>query len=270
MIGKCDRRPSTIRMARVLAIIFLFLPWAITIQAQSKAEIQNVDFQLRNDSLFVTYDLVKAKVTDRFLISISIKSSSGNTLQPMALTGDIGENVVPGKSKKIIWDINRDNIFINEDISVVVAAKPIIPSQVSATGKKVKFVPRGIAVLLSAVVPGLGISKLDNGGPYWVMAIAFYGCAAGSFYYSYQSGKSYSTYKESTNPDERDNLYTKVRNQQKTAEILLYSAGAIWLGNMLWTLLQPNKTKPGEKKVSFNTYYDPFINRPIFCLKYKF
>jgi hypothetical protein len=134
----------------------------------------------------------------------------------------------------------------------------------------VKFVSRGKAVLLSAVVPGLGLTKLNNGGPYWVMAIAFYGAAAGSYIYNSLAEQNYTKYLDSRTEDERNSLHSTVQSQQQMSNVLMYTAGAVWLGNMIWTLANPNKTKFGKKGISFGGSYDTMAKMPVVMLKYKF
>jgi len=250
---------------RVLNVIFYlaaFLFSGLSSMAQSHAEIRNVDFTVRNDTMFVNYDLLKAGRNEQFVISLTIQTSSGKILYPQALTGDVGMNIIGGKGKQIFWSINRDNIFINEEIS----AKITIESSIIQS----KFVHRGIAVLLSAVVPGLGITKLNNGGPYWIMAIAFYGCAAGSYLFYRFAETDYNKYLASMDTQERNKFYNNVQTQNTISDVLMYTAGAVWLGNMIWTLIEPNKTNPGKKGISFGGSYDPVAKTPVFSLKVKF
>jgi hypothetical protein len=166
-------------------MITLF-PWLQATHAQSRAEISNVDFTVRNDTLFVTYNLDKAAKQEQFNVSLKITTASGKTITPYTLSGDVGANITGGKAKQIIWDITKDNIAINEDIAVEVLA--------TSQGDNVKFVSRGKAALLSAIVPGLGLTKLNNGGPYWIMAIAAYGAAAGSYLYYSMAEQNYTKY----------------------------------------------------------------------------
>ena len=175
--------------------------------------------------------------------------------------GDIGTNVTGGKNRQIIWNISKDNIVINEAVAVEVMAIP--------EGIDVKFVPRGKAALLSAVVPGLGLSKLNNGGPYWVMAIGVYGAAAGSILFYSLAGQNYTKYLDAKTVDERNRLHATVERQKTTADVLLATAGAIWLGNMIWTLASPNKTKK-DYGVSFGGNYDPMGKTPVINILYKF
>jgi len=229
--------------------------------SQSTAEIQNIQFSAHNDTLTVTYDIIKAERKELFDISLVITTASGKLIRPRAVSGDVGSNVKGGGSKQIYWDLNRDQIFLNEEIEIEIEA--------IALGVPEKFVSRGKAVLLSTVVPGLGITKLNNGGPYWIMAIATYGAAAGAAAFYFLADDNYTKYLDATDMNERNSLYDKVESQNMISDILMYSAGAVWLGNMIWTLVHPNKTKQA-RGLSFWGSYDPVIGRPVFALKYKF
>jgi hypothetical protein len=171
-------------------------------------------------------------------------------------------NISGGKAKHIIWDISKDNIVINENLAVEVFGIPL--------DSAVKFVSRVKAVLLSAVVPGLGITKLKNGGPYWIMAIAVYGSAAGSYLYYSFAEKNYTKYLDARTESERNSLHSTVQSQKTISSVLMYTAGAVWLGNMIWTLACPNKTNPNDKGISFGGAYDPMAKAPVINLRFKF
>ena len=245
----------------VLVIISGFLCPGNSVSGQSTAEIQNIQFEANNDTLTVTYDIIQAERKELFDISLVITTASGKLIRPRAISGDVGPNVKGGGRKQIYWDLNRDQIFLNEEIEIEIEA--------IALGVPEKFVSRGKAVLLSAVVPGLGITKLNNGGPYWIMAVATYGAAAGSVVFYFMADGNYTKYLDATNLDERNSLYDKVESQNMISDILMYSAGAVWLGNMIWTLAHPNKTKQA-KGLSFGGSYDPVIGKPVFALRYRF
>ena len=229
--------------------------------SQSSAEIQNISFTAQNDTLIVTYDIDKAVRKELFDISLITTTASGKLIRPRTVSGDVGPNITGGKGKRIYWDLNKDQIFLNEGIEVEIEAV--------ALGVAEKFVSRGKALLLSTFVPGLGITKLNKGGPYWLMAIATYGAAAGSVVFYYLADDNFKKYLASTDIDERSKLHSKVETQNTISDVLMYSAGAVWLGNMIWTLAHPNKTKQA-KGLSFGGSIDPVIGRPMFALRYRF
>ena len=253
---------ASLRLLKSLLFFTIMLLYSQVAQAQSHAEINKVDFTVRNDSLFVKYDIDKAGKQERFDISLRITTASGKIITPLTLSGDVGVNIQGGQSKQIIWNISKDNIVINEDIAVEVLASP--------QENTIKFVSRGMAVLLSAFVPGLGLTKLNKGGPYWIMAIGVYGAAAGSYLFYSMANQNYNKYLDARTENERNSLHSTVESQKTISNVLMYTAGAIWLGNMIWTLVSPNKTKPANKGISFGGTYDPLAKAPVLTLKYVF
>jgi hypothetical protein len=245
-------------MKKYFAALILFLAY-YSASSQSNAVIQNTDFAISNDTIIITYDLAKSKKGECFTISISILTKSGKTFIPKGIVGDVGANVFGGNGKRITWDLKKDNVYFNEPISVEITAIPESPS--------LKFFSRGAAVALSAVVPGLGITKLNRGGPYWIMAIGFYGVAAGSYLYYNSAKDNYQKYLDSRDEDQRNSLYSTSTNQNTISEALLYTAAAIWAGNMIWTLVTTNKTKP---KMNLGFYYDSSVKQPLLSLQYQF
>jgi len=242
-------------------ILVACLSLSYTTFCQSSAEIQNISFKAQHDTLVVTYDIENAERKELFDISLVITTASGKLIRPRSVSGDVGPSVEGGKGKVIYWDANRDQIFLNEGIEVEIEAV--------ALGVPEKFVSRGKAVLLSAIVPGLGITKLNKGGPYWIMAVATYGAVAGSVVFYFLAEDNFNKYLASMDIDERNTLHSKVESQNTISDVLMYSAGAVWIGNMIWTLVQPNKTKQA-KGLSFGGSYDQVFGRPVFALRYKF
>ena len=254
-----DRKHEILLISCLLISAFLYK--GNNVSGQSVAEINNIRFIAQNDTLIVTYDIDKAVRKELFDVSLIITTSSGKLIRPRAVSGDVGPNVPGGKEKKIYWDLNRDQIFLNEGIEVEIEAV--------ALGIPVKFVSRGKALLLSTFIPGFGITKLNRGGPFWLMAVATYGAAAGSVVFYYLADDNFKKYLSSTDIDERNTLHSKVETQNTVSDVLMYTAGAVWLGNMIWTLAHPNKTKQA-KGLSFGGSIDPVIGRPVFALRYKF
>jgi len=253
---------KSIKIPYLLLIILVVTSlFQIELFSQSIAEIQNIQFSALNDTLTVTYDIIQADRKELFDISLVVITASGKLIRPRAVSGDVGSNVKGGGGKQIYWDLNKDQIFLNEEIEVEIEAIVL--------GVPEKFASRGKAILLSAVVPGLGITKLNKGGPYWIMAVATYGAAAGSIVFYFLADGNYTKYLDAKDMDERNSLYDKVESQKMISDILMYSAGAVWLGNMIWTLANPNKTKQA-KGLSFGGSYDHVIGRPVFALRYKF
>jgi hypothetical protein len=267
-----------------MILILLCLPSAwINTNAQAKAEIANVDFQVVNDNLVVTYDLLKAKKNELFNIKLIITAVTGKTYLPVTVSGDIGDNISGGKGKQIIWEITKDNVFINEEIFVEVKATPMVPQAVTTPvqepvyteqteQKEVKpptekNISKGGAIALSAICPGIGITKMKGGGAYWLLCLPTYGAAIGGVVFALTANSQYEKYKEATTAADRDNYFNKAKSQGTISIIMYIAAGSIWAINMIWTAATPNRPSP---KYSFGASLDPLSGKPMVSFNYRF
>jgi hypothetical protein len=243
----------------------LFLPCILAIgnrlDAQTAEDIQNITIHVVGGDVIITYDLSGNKNQDWFDVKVWINTLDGNKIFPKTVSGDIGRPVKAGKRKEIRWEINKDQVYVDEDIFVEITAEPV---------EYIVPVSRGAALGLSAVVPGLGITKLNNGGVYWLMAVGFYGTGAASAYYFIKYDDTYRKYLDMTDIEKRDKLYSQAQNEQVITQVLLYSAVAIYVTNIIWTLAQRNKTKPKEIPVTLGGSVDPVSKTPVFLLRYTF
>jgi hypothetical protein len=88
-------------------LIFLFIFSSVFSYSQ---KIENVSFKQDGDKIIVTYDLVNGTVSKYFEVSIEMSSDGGSNFSDIMKTvsGDAGENIQPGKNKKITWDVLKD------------------------------------------------------------------------------------------------------------------------------------------------------------------
>ncbi len=64
--------------------------------------IENINASFDGEKVTVSYALSHLEANQKF--KIDFYSSHDNYGQPISVTGDAGENVLPGKSKLVIWD----------------------------------------------------------------------------------------------------------------------------------------------------------------------
>lgn len=228
--------------------------------AQSKAKVENVDFYLEDENLVITYDIVKAKTGETFDVSVNISTVSGQKLSAFALSGDIGPGVYGGKYKKITWNLEEDNVYIDDEIVVEVLAESMM---------KEKAVSVGGALLRSLAFPGWGNSYVKQGGAYWLMGVAAWGAAGGAIYFNNKAYNAYEDYKASTDAEERDQFYTDAEDYHQMQKKLMIGAAAIWAVDLIWTGIQTgNAKRSGPKKMSMGYYVDPITRKPMFSLTY--
>ena len=246
--------------------------------AQSNARIENTDFYQDGSNLIITYDIVKAKAGETFNIWVKVTGDSGTEIIPSAVSGDVGKGVPGGSDKRVIWDMETDNAFIDEEISVEIFARSEGVKQ-SGTEEKV-IVPKtegsGISVIgamgLSVILPGLGNRVAKGSGAQWLLGVVGYGCIAGSVVMNNSAYNTYEDYKVATTPQERDDLFNQAKTQNTVSKVFLGAAIIIWAGDLLWTGLQAGsvRKKAGKSDVSFISSFDPYTKRPLFGINYRF
>ena len=99
---------------------------------QVQAKITQPQLILINDSLIIKYDIVDANPNERFDIRLEITDDTGAKINAVTLTGDIGDTIMGGINKQIIWDLSTDSIFLNTSINVELIAKKIIKLEIVA------------------------------------------------------------------------------------------------------------------------------------------
>lgn len=143
---------------------------------------------------------------------------------------------------------------------------PVI-TRAQQSGSEQKDYPRLTAVALSAAVPGLGITKLRNGGPYWIVGVADYGCLLSGVLLNVMAISTYDKYKHATTASNRDTYYDRAKSLNLSGNILLYMAAGIWVADLIITAVIPAKS---HTKISFGPGYDPLVKLPMLTFNYSF
>jgi len=253
--------------------------------SQSAAKIENIRFDAEGSKLVIYYDIIKFKEGETFEIWVKIITSSGKTIIPVSVIGDVNKGVSGGTGKRIVWDAETDNALIEEEFSVEVFGRSEIRKEgsVPKDTQKEKEKPAetrversGISVpgamAFSLLLPGLGNRIAKGRGAQWLLGIAGYACIAGSAVMNNAAYKSYEDYKLAGTADERDDLFTQAELQNNSAKIFAGLAIGIWVGDLIWTGIQAGKLRKQSSKqsVSFNYYCDPLFKKPMVGLSYRF
>jgi hypothetical protein len=248
--------------------------------SQSAAKIENIKFDAEGSKLAITYDIAKFKDGETFEVWVKIVTESGKTIVPVTMYGDVNKGISGGTDKRIVWDVEADNAALDEEFSVEVYGRVDSKSTTQDTNETEKEKPEkvkgqgisvGGALALSAVLPGLGNRAVKGSGAQWLIGVAGYGCIIGSIVLNNSAYNAYEDYKMADNAEDRDHYFSKAKYNDKTSKNLFYSAVAIWVTDLVLTGLQAGKArKNSNSKVSFNYYYDSYLNEPLFGLSYRF
>ncbi len=106
------------------AIVSLFILYTCTINYSQV--IENVNYNVLDDQIDITYDLVSYKKGQKYNIVLKFVDDKGKTIIPVTVEGDIGI-VKGGLNKRIIWNVLNDiQEFEGRYKAVITLTKPKI------------------------------------------------------------------------------------------------------------------------------------------------
>jgi hypothetical protein len=204
--------------------------------------IKIVNSRFDNKKLSISYEIDGSTSSDLYFVWLEMgKKATGEKIVPKSLTGDIGEKITGGNGKLIEWTPATDSVILDEEVEFEIKAE-----------KYEKSFNRGTGILLSAVLPGLGQTKI-NGKPWWLTGIVSYGLIAGGFVMRKQAEADYDKYLDiSQDASARANMYDQAQKKMDMAGTFIISGAAIWAANMIWISSVPNRYK-GLKHLSLKT-----------------
>ncbi|MGD0756760.1 MAG: hypothetical protein ABR927_17050, partial [Bacteroidales bacterium] len=141
---------------------FLFLLFLFIVLKSSSQDFQITLLKLEfySNQLHIAYNIDNKTSIGKFRIEIKINKQNGDPISPKSITGDLGDNIKSGNNKSIIWDLGKDSVYFDENISVEIKGE-----------KHIEALSKGSIILMSTAVPGLGQTKI-SGKPWWLCSVA--------------------------------------------------------------------------------------------------
>jgi hypothetical protein len=240
-----------------LFLIFLFI---VDNSFSQGVLITPTKLEFDGKNLLISYDILDSNQSDQFYVWIIIEKKNGEPILAKALSGDLGEFVKSGINKQIIWNLEKDSIFLNEEVFVEIKAEEYAKSFNKAS-----------MVLLSTVIPGLGQTKVNNGKPWWLTGLVAYGALASGLIVHKNYLETYASYRIEDNPSIRADKYDQALKQMNISNTLIISSVAIWVSNILWVSLTPNKYKPLKHvQLSLKQSTSPYKSTTLLTLRLNF
>ncbi len=247
--------------------------------SQTSVQISQPDLELRDNRVFISYEILGSSSADLFEIWIEVSDNNGNPLNVRSLSGDFGENIRGGGRKQITWDYEKDAGSLDEGIYVQVFGellntKPeeVISPATEPSTKNEKLETKGAinksgAILRSIAIPGWGLSAMNPGKPHWLKGVVGYGALTSAIILNRMAYENYSKYLDSSEPIEFHEYYDNAVSQQNLSRISAWVAAGIWLTDVFWTML----SDPGNSnRVSLGSGYDPSIQAAMVAFRYNF
>jgi len=267
-------------LSLLVTLLFLTDPLCY---AQTSIQISDPRLELKNNGIYISYDILNSDPSDMFSILLSIKDEDGNLISANTVEGDIGEAVPGGDNKQIIWDFRADQIVINGDIYINISAEVIPPVIADSKDRKGKDVSTGTEsgefsrtglIFQSVVFPGLGLSRL-TGKPHWLRGVTGYGCVAGAVVMNRLAVSSYEDFKSAGTVEIANSALAESSSQDNLSDMLGYAALGIWISDFIWTLVGTSRLNDGEyssdlNRISLNSGLDPLSNLPLVGITFRF
>ncbi len=250
----------------LMVVLFIFIPVNIHINAQ-KVSIETTNLSIIEKRLQIDFDVLKSKKSDRFEIWVDINNEAGDKIPARTFSGDVGENLLGGKDKRIIWDYNADGLALDEEVTVFVNARQSTLTGAVSTGK---------VFFQSVALPGWGISSIEKGKPYWLLGVIGYAALGSSIALRSSYKSNYEKYLDTNDPAEATDYYNKSQSQKNTSGILMYTAIGTWSIALIWTLAKASKNNKSvvwdhnNHKFMWYTTIDPKSKKPLLGFQYKF
>ncbi len=110
------------RILRLLALPAVFLIAMAPGHAADGAAVSNIrQYRIADDTIAVYYDLAADGPVD-IGVAASFDEGASFTFSPKAVSGDVGRAVVPGSSKRILWDLSKEDRPVPDDVVIRVFA----------------------------------------------------------------------------------------------------------------------------------------------------
>lgn len=260
----------------LLAAGFLFYANDFCV-AQTKSQISDPVVELKGNLIYISFDIPGSTSSERYDVRIEITDSNGNLVNARALEGDIGENILGGGEKTIVWKFGEDRADLSDEISFqLYATKESDKEEIqdmedipSMSYNKVGLIAKSLAL------PGLGLTRMTNGKPHWIKGITGYGCIAGSIIFNRKAINTFDHYLSPSSDEFAMDLYDASKRQDNISEILAYSAVGIWVTDIMWTLISASrldKTNYNGNTGGFSvgTGFASTSGAPLLCFRYLF
>ncbi len=231
---------------KIYSVLFLlFLHFSIMAQYGTKAEITNINFQLINEKVIITFDLIYAKPGDLFDIKVDVYNSTGYKIEAQSIEGNFTD-VKRGKNKQIIWYIGKDYNNFDDNIYVELTAH-------HKNYKPINRVTRIEAMAKSTLYPGWGSAQITLRKSNYAKGLFGYGFITSSLFCNLLSDKVSS------------NFETDVFKGMSYA--FMGAAGLIWVWDYSKVLFSPNISKNIKLDIEAYNYHNNFV--PMLSLKFN-
>lgn len=238
---------------RLLIPVILFIQSNIYAQ---KPSISNVRMNImEGGKLRINYDIDNLNENDS--IGFYVVTKKGATIIPKSITGDFGKRIIAGKNKLIVWNLIKDEIFMDDEFQIKVEIK-LSPREIIPSKPVKKILGGGVSnTLLSVVAPGVGnifVTENHKIGLRPLITASYIGLLVFGFTMKSQSDQQYALYESKLRVSDASRYYDSANDFHHRYFVATRLAGAVWAFDVITTFIKGSKNDRIRKdlKTTFN------------------
>lgn len=237
-----------------------------------KPVIQNVRVIIVDEGkVKINYDSDNLNENDS--IGFYVITKKGASIIPKSVIGDFGKKVISGKNKLIIWDLVKDEIFIEDEFQIKVEVK-LSPREIIPPKPKKVILGGGVSnTLLSVIAPGVGnifVTENHKIGIRPLITVSYIGLLVYGFTMKNKENEQYAIYESKLRASEAAQYYDLANYYHHRYYAATRLAGAIWAFDVITTFIKGSKNDKIRKnsKTTFNL--NSVGETPTLGFKYNF
>jgi hypothetical protein len=201
-------------------------------------------------NISIIYDLnaeTKLQTKQVFDVEVYVSQNNGRTYAgPLEYVRGSTRQVTPGINNRIEWNFYPEMPEFGSD-SVVFK----LVGKLNQTAEDNRIIRLGTAgsVWQSVLMPGWGSSKVQGTPIKWWIGASAYTLVGAGAYFQWSSDRHYQDYKNNQIPDQSSDSFRQAKAERSLSHILLISGGAIWLGDMVYTLIRGNQNQTQQREI---------------------
>ena len=204
-------------------------------------DIKNVDFTFKNNSFYITYDLLNCHSNTLYDVKLSMEGKQSGYYTPINISGDL-MNQTCGTNKKIIWSPLAEGKQLKEEVRFYVSIK-----------NKKKEIENGPSnALRSILLPGLGSLKVQSTKLPLIATAGFIISGIQILRYNSLTNSNYENYLSALNQNDLNNYFEAAKDARTKTYIYSGIAVGIWVSDIIYTIIKGNKNKALHQKSANN------------------
>ncbi len=259
-------------------LLGLLLLLSTMLFAQKIAKAKNIGFGIEQNKAIIHYDIKSPDEFSQHSVHLKFIDKQYYMITPLALSGDVGLNILGGTNKTIEWDIAEDFQSLDSKITPVLFVDGV-SKEFSKTGG-----PNN--ALLSVLLPGLGDyfvadHRLMTFKPYLrtISSLGFIGLGiyagnqrynAEGYFETILASRAYNSISKEKYTEiyrEGDLQYWIFKGDK---EVFITLGAAIWFADIIWVLAKGTNNENFLKELRKGSDFSLGYHQGDLSLKYSF